>query len=443
MKRTELSAAARLCARYLDRERTVLCAVSGGLDSMCLLHYLRASGYDVACAHFDHRLRGEASARDARFVQRWCEENGIPFYSGSGDVRAYAREAGESIETAARTLRYRFLRETAAELDAQLATAHHQDDNAETVLLNLIRGADLQGMRGMLPMQSGIVRPFLESSRAELADYAAAHGIPHVEDATNADPAAATRNYLRHEVMPRLREINPCAGEHIAACARSLALLDEEVEQAAEEVLAHAVRTEDGIALPRVLLRDARESVRVRALTKMADALGVGRRDITRAQLEAACALLETDDRAVRTISLPRGARLTVTEDDAVLRCVTRRADVQLTLHEPVRWGKYVLTLLAEPAGEGFSLRADGESALRAAHCDAGAYLRLPGTTGARSVKRLCVDARIPLHVRETLPAIFCGERLAAVWGLGVDEAFIPREGEKAYFVQIGEILPE
>lgn len=440
MRRTELSAAARLCAQYLDRERKVLCAVSGGLDSMCLLHYLRAQGYDVACAHFDHQLRGEDSARDAQFVRDWCAANGIPFYHGSGDVRAYAREAGESIEAAARTLRYRFLRQTAAALDAQLVTAHHQDDNAETVLLHLIRGADLQGLRGMLPMQGGICRPFLDVTRAELADYAAAHGIPHVEDATNADPTAAARNYLRHEIMPRLQSINPRAGEHIAAGARSLALLDGEVEEAADALLTNAVRGEDTITLPRALLRAARESVRVRALLRMADALGVGRRDITRAQLKAACALLDADDRAVRTISLPRGARLEVADDLVALRRAALRADATLAMQTPVRWGHYTLTLLPTPSGEGLSLRAEEARALRVSHCDAGAYLRLPGTNGARSVKRLCIDAGIPLRVRETLPALYSGDRLAAVWGLGVDEAFVPRAGERTCFVRIGEL---
>ena len=193
MKRTELPRAEALCAQYLDRTQRVLAAVSGGADSMCLLYFLREQGYDVSCAHFNHRLRGEEAVRDEEFVRAWCEEERIPFYSGSGDVRAHARKTGKTVEEAARDLRYAFLRETAKKLNAQLTLAHHADDNAETVLLNLVRGTDLHGLCGMRPKQGDLVRPFLEQTRAELAAYAHSHNIPHVEDRTNADPNAAAR----------------------------------------------------------------------------------------------------------------------------------------------------------------------------------------------------------------------------------------------------------
>ena len=194
MKRTELPRAEALCAQYLNKAQRVLAAVSGGADSMCLLYFLREQGYDVSCAHFNHRLRGEEAVRDEEFVRAWCEEERIPFCSGSGDVRAHARKTGKTVEEAARDLRYAFLRETAKKLNAQLTLAHHADDNAETVLLNLVRGTDLHGLCGMRPKQGDLVRPFLEQTRAELAAYAHSHNIPHGEDRTNADPNAAARN---------------------------------------------------------------------------------------------------------------------------------------------------------------------------------------------------------------------------------------------------------
>ena len=249
MKRTELPRAEALCARYLDKNRPVLAAVSGGLDSMCLLHFLRREGYDVSCAHFNHQLRGEEAARDEDFVRAWCEKEDIPFYPGTGDVRAHARATGKSEEEAARDLRYAFLRETANALNAQLALAHHADDNAETVLLNFVRGTDLRGLCGMRPKQGDIVRPFLEQTREELVTYARAHNIPHVEDHTNVDPNAAARNYLRLEILPRLRELNPRAPQHIATTARSLTALDDALEQAAEAALSHAKAQDGGISL--------------------------------------------------------------------------------------------------------------------------------------------------------------------------------------------------
>ena len=276
MKRTELPRAEALCARYLDKNRPVLAAVSGGLDSMCLLHFLRGEGYDVSCAHFNHQLRGEEAARDEDFVRAWCEKEGIPFYLGTGDVRAHARATGKSEEEAARDLRYAFLRETAQMLGAQIALAHHADDNAETVLLNFVRGTDLRGLCGMRPKQGDIVRPFLEQTREELVTYARAHNIPHVEDHTNADPNAAARNYLRLEILPRLRELNPRAPQHIATTARSLTALDDALEQAAEAALSHAKAQDGGISLSLDCFLAADEVVQPRILLHLADALGLG-----------------------------------------------------------------------------------------------------------------------------------------------------------------------
>ena len=314
MKRTELPRAEALCARYLDKNRPVLAAVSGGLDSMCLLHFLRGEGYDVSCAHFNHQLRGEEAARDEDFVRAWCEKEDIPFYLGTGDVRAHARATGKSEEEAARDLRYAFLRETAQMLGAQIALAHHADDNAETVLLNFVRGTDLRGLCGMRPKQGDIVRPFLEQTREELVTYARAHNIPHVEDHTNADPNAAARNYLRLEILPRLRELNPRAPQHIATTARSLTALDDALEQAAEAALSHAKAQDGGISLSLDCFLAADEVVQPRILLHLADALGLGRKDIGRKQLDAICALAQRGGSAERHCP-HRGRRA----DDGVL----------------------------------------------------------------------------------------------------------------------------
>ena len=140
--RSELTAAADFLTERFPQGGRVLCAVSGGQDSMCLLHFLdtwgRGHGFLPAAAHFNHHLRPSAD-RDQDFVRDWCAERGIPFFTGSGDVRAMAEREGLSLEEAGRALRYAFLEETAERenYDAIL-TAHHADDNAETLLLNLV-----------------------------------------------------------------------------------------------------------------------------------------------------------------------------------------------------------------------------------------------------------------------------------------------------------------
>lgn len=439
MKRTELPRAEALCAQYLERGRPVLAAVSGGVDSMCLLHFLRAQGYEVCCAHFNHRLRGEEAAHDEEFVRAWCEKEGVPFYAGSGDVRAHARTTGKSEEEAARDLRYAFLRETAKKLNAQLTLAHHADDNAETVLLNLVRGTDLRGLCGMQPKQGDLIRPFLEQTRAELAAYARSHNIPHVEDCTNADPNAAARNYLRLEILPRLQTLNPRASEHIAAAARSLVSLNDAIERQAEKLLTAAVRNEGSILLPLASFRTFDESVQARAVLRMTDALGVGRKDIGRETLRAVLALAQRGDAAARQISLPRGATVRIAKG-LLTMSLSPAAPEKATLTEgvPLHWGNFELTLLRRADGDGISLRApNAGEPLFVGPCDLSARLTLEGANGARSVKRLCVDKKIPLSERDALPAIYAGDRLAAVWRLGTDVSFLPQRSEDMRFVRI------
>ena len=220
------------CPRWVlpGRGRPALCAVSGGLDSMCLLDLLdrwcRERDGRVVAAHFNHRLRGAEADRDETFVRDWCAAHDIAFVSSSGDVRGLMEREGLSLEEAARKLRYDFLRQEAEKLGQHIKiyTAHHADDNAETILFNLIRGTGVAGLTGMAYQQNGICRPLLDVTREELAAYAAARHIPHVEDTTNARPRRrGPKLPPAGGHAPASRQINPRAVEHIndaadAAC---------------------------------------------------------------------------------------------------------------------------------------------------------------------------------------------------------------------------------
>ena len=433
----------------------VLCAVSGGLDSMCLLHMLdawcRERGRTVTAAHFNHRLRGAAADRDEEFVRETCEKWGIPLTVGRGDVRAFAKREGLSLEEAARELRYSFLRRTAAELECQrLYTAHHADDNAETILLNLVRGTGLAGLTGMDWERDGLCRPLLGVTREELEAYAARWNVPHVEDETNADPGAAARNLLRLQVMPLLKELNPRAVEHICRTAGTLRTADESLEEDALNRRAH-VRVRGGRAALSVdALFDAPEAVRPRMLLELFDRLGVGRKDVGAVHLEALLALAGEGRRRVEgRISLPHG--VTARHAGGRLILETRPqdlAEVRLLPDSPLRWGDYTLTLLDRPEdGEGIAFfwrgRPGQSPVVTAAPCPPGERLTLPGARGSRSVKRLCLDGRISLAERDRLPAIYVEGRLAAVWRLGVDTAFAPEGGAPCRFIKIKRHIEE
>jgi tRNA(Ile)-lysidine synthase len=442
--RSELESARAAVRCGVPAGSRVLCAVSGGLDSMCLLHFMSTCGregdFSVTAAHFNHQLRGAASDGDEAFVRAYCTERGIPCVCGCGDVRAAAEREGLSVEEAGRKLRYAFLKETAAEQGcAVVLTAHHADDNAETVLLNLVRGTGVRGLAGIPPERDGILRPFLEISRAELADYAAAHGVPHVEDDTNADPDAAARNLLRLKVLPLLREVNPRAVEHMAAAARHLREADDFLESEAGQFLARA-RTGSGSAeLTYSAWREIPIALRPRVLLGLFDLLGVGRKDVGQTHLSALEALVGEDG---GQLDLPHGVTARYGAGRLVLeRPGQKPGMVPLAAGRPVSWGAYQLTLRAARGGRGLALReAEGgeDPAVFAGPASPGGRLTLPGTHGgARTVKRLFLDRGISLEERESLPALYAGGRLAAVWPLGVDAAFLPEGDGPCRFIQI------
>ena len=422
----------------------VLCAVSGGLDSMCLLYFLDtwgpSAGFTAAADHFNHQLRGETADRDEDFVRTWCAGRNIPCYVGRGDTRALAAEEGLSLEEAARKLRYAFLEETAKRegFDAIL-TAHHADDNAETVLLNLIRGTGSAGLAGIPAQRGSLFRPFLQITRDTLAAYAAAHQIPHVEDETNACADAADRNLLRLEVIPLLRQINPRAVEHMSAAAGRLREMETGLEDLTARYLRAASCRPGRVTIPLGKLAEVPDFLRPKVLLGLFDLLGTGRRDIGAVHLEAIGRLWAGHGNDAR-ISLPHGVTARLAASRLILETLPApRTRAELVLGCPLRWGGYTLTLLDHRSGEGLALCPGtvGES-VAVAPCDAGARLTLPGTHGGgRTVKRLCLDRGIPLAERESLPAIYAGESLAAVWGLGVDLRFLPEGDGPCRFIQI------
>ena len=224
----------RAVAAYIERHRLmgagerVLVALSGGGDSVALLRVLLRLGYTVEAAHCNFRLRGAESEGDAAFVQGLCGELGVPLHVQAFDTKDHAARCGVSIEMAARELRYGWFRELSGELGiGVVAVAHHRDDNAETLLLNMVRGTGLRGLCGMRPRVEGshggaaIVRPLLGMAKQDILDYLGALGQAFVTDSSNACTDIA-RNRLRHRVLPELRAINPAADDNIATTMANL-----------------------------------------------------------------------------------------------------------------------------------------------------------------------------------------------------------------------------
>ena len=227
----------------------VLVAVSGGSDSVAMLFLLRelASQGDLVLAglaHLNHHLRGTASDTDAAFCRALAERLEIPAFMGDADVPAAAAREGTSIEVAGRQARQRFYNESIRTANAaRIAVAHTRDDQAETVLLRLTRGAGALGLAGMAPRRGPIVRPVLELTRAGLQRYLADRGESWRDDETNLDQSIP-RNLVRHAVMPRLREINAQADRALARAADALRADAEFLETLANAAFLKAVKTD-------------------------------------------------------------------------------------------------------------------------------------------------------------------------------------------------------
>ncbi|MBO4444376.1 MAG: tRNA lysidine(34) synthetase TilS [Bacteroidaceae bacterium] len=203
-------------------DKRMLVAISGGADSVALLRVMRLLDYDCGAVHCNFHLRGEESMRDEQFVRNLCTALGIPCEFLSFDTESYAKEHGLSIEMAAREQRYKAFEEVRKRENYDyICVAHHLEDSAETILINLIRGTGIEGLTGISPINGKIIRPLLGTRRQEIEDFLASIGQSFVEDSTNKSDNF-TRNKIRHNILPLMEEINPAVITNIVRTAKHL-----------------------------------------------------------------------------------------------------------------------------------------------------------------------------------------------------------------------------
>ena len=244
--------------KNVKKTDVIAVAVSGGADSMALLHYMHKAGknslFKVVALNVEHGIRGENSARDSAFVKEYCSKNDIPLFSYQVDSLKKAREEKLSVEEAARKLRYDCFYDAINKGKCnKIATAHHQGDNAESVLFNLFRGTGLKGVSGISEnFEDKIIRPFLHVSKAEILDYVKTHSIPYVNDETNFS-SEYTRNFIRINVIPQIKEVFPEAEKSIDRFSKIAKLEDEFMHAQASS----AVDFNDKTATIKLPLHDA------------------------------------------------------------------------------------------------------------------------------------------------------------------------------------------
>ena len=382
----------------------VICAVSGGADSVAMLFafYLLKDKLGIAleAAHFNHHLRGEESDRDETFVREFCERYEIALHVGSGEVKP----GKKGLEAAARDARYEFLRS----LNGKIATAHTADDNAETVLMHLIRGTGLKGLGGITPVHGKVIRPMLNVTRKDVEAFLKEWCLSHIEDSSN-ESDAFLRNRVRHHVMPLLYGENPRIAENLSQMAQRLR---------EDEILLS--RQADFETLPTVeSLKTMPSAQRSRCLERFLKESGV--KEPEDCHIAMAEALVFSQKPSARA-SFPGGVtiarnygRLEALAEDAALETVA--------LHCPGEMELPGLRVSCYPAEEivntpdCFTVRPVGEIKIRSRQ--SGDAVRLSG--GTKSLKKLFIDRKIPAVQRGRIP-VLCDERgILGIYSIGVN----------------------
>ncbi len=393
---------------------TVCCAVSGGADSMALLWgtYLLKDklGITLTAAHFDHGLRGEESRRDAEFVRDFCRGYNIPLTMGSGQVVA----GSKGLEAAARDARYAFLNT----LPGKIATAHTADDNAETVLMHLVRGTGLKGLGGIAPVNGKLIRPMLGITRQQVEAFLNEYHIPHIEDSSN-DTDAFLRNRLRHHVMPLLKAENPRLAENLSATARRLR--EDEAE------LCKLAKFDTLPDIPE--LKALSSAIRSRMLEAFLKENGV--KEPTAEHIALAEALVFSGNPSA-SAAFPGGIALhrqynRLTAQAAPIPAISPTV---LPKNGTLELPELGLRVICRPADklqntpECFTVCPTGTVILRSRQT--GDSIQLPG--GSRTLKKLFIDRRIPAARRQQIPVVCDDTGILGVYGIGTDRRRIAQK---------------
>lgn len=412
--------------------RRLLVGLSGGADSICLLSLLTSvplPRVEIKAVHCNFMLRGEESLRDEEFCRKICSEFGIGLQVVRFDTREEARRRKVSLEVACRDLRYALFRSLmAAEGWERVVVAHHADDNAETLLLNLMRGSGIKGLKGMVADSGEIWRPLLPFSRREILDYLEAKGIPHIEDSTNAD-SDFNRNFLRNKVLPLLETRWPHARRMIA---RSAALLARE-----ESLLAQSLALpspEEPLSLERISSCPEPETLVYHYIRRRGGTPGIA--------AEIWKSIRSEERVSGKMWNIPSGGRIYLERDGLdilpsdPIPLLTLEEET-LSLSEDV-WNR----ILTSDASEAWLPRPLDKYVIR--RMREGDRIRKGGLGGSALVSKLMKDAGYSRRQKEQTPIVENPSTGEIVWVAGLRRAavdLVSPHAAEAYRVRVAETV--
>ena len=407
------------CREYdlVQKGDTVTCAVSGGADSMALLWamYLLKDSWELqlSAAHFNHGLRGEESDAEARFVEEFCDRFSIPLYMEKGQVSA----GPKGLEAAARDARYAFF----DTLPGKIATAHTANDNAETLLMHMVRGTGLKGLGGIAPERGKYIRPLLRITRQQVIGFLEEYHISYMTDSSNLSDAFL-RNRLRHHVLPLLEKENPQFVLNTSSMALRLRHEEEVLDNVTLQTNRVSVLRKIPDAMRRRALRDLLVHFGVKEPTAehiaLADSLVFAENPSAQADFPGGVVVARNYDRleikppaqTIEAMNLPCPSERTVGNVQILCRCASRK----------------------EFTRDRFTVSPVGQVVVRS---------RLPGDTirlagGTKKLKELFIDQKIPAALRSMIPVIADEEGVLGVYGIGANLDRVSAEGIEIRFIK-------
>lgn len=311
--------------KLIEQGGTVIVGLSGGADSVCLLYVLCALrkklGIDVEAVHIHHMIRGKEADEDKEYVEKLCTELGVGLKVIMKDVPRIAKQEKLTLEEAGRKVRYEAFAECAGNRkNTVIAVAHHMNDQAETVLMNMTRGSGIRGLCGIQQKRGNIIRPLLCVKRTDIENYLKERGIQYRTDSTNLSDEYL-RNKVRHNIVEYMqREVNAAAVENIAGCASLLSEAETYIAREADTFVQEKCRiTEGKVEIP---LRDMRQQAAIIQKYVVRRAFGLishSLKDITQKHIEAVVEIM--DMQVGKKVSLPYGMRAYTTYDQLIIRC--------------------------------------------------------------------------------------------------------------------------
>lgn len=424
----------------IKKNDKVLIALSGGSDSVCLLHILNdlkaSMGFEIFACHLNHSIREEAD-NDCRFAGELCKKLGITFFARKTDIKKTARENKISEELAGRNERYAFFEEISREYGINLiATAHNKNDVAETVLMHIIRGCGIDGLKGIAYKRGKIIRPLLDAEKKDIEAYCVKNGYKFVVDKTN-NQDIYTRNKIRLDLIPAIcRDFNPAFTDTIVKNAENIR---DDAEFLNDEALKCYNAVSNGEKVSVLKLKSLPKAMIKRVILIMHEKYFGDNKNMQSCHVESILGLIE-NGKSGKSVNIDNNTKCVCESGWIYLKPnyeATEEYEYSLNLDEKVHIKECGISVtLKKWTGTGDRFRFDENDVIFVRNRRRGDVFYPVGMTGKKKLSDYFTDEKIPLSERNKIPIIMCNENIVYIAGRRKDRRFADKDGAYTFLIE-------